>query len=43
MSPKRTCTGGLVVGREAVDNIEPGAVTIFPDEAKLRYESSSHS
>ena len=30
--------GGLVVGREAVDNIEPGAVTIFPDEAKLRYD-----
>jgi type III restriction enzyme len=30
--------GGLVVEREDVDNIEPGAVTIFPDEAKLRYD-----
>lgn len=30
--------GGLVVEREDVDKIEPGAVTIFPDEGKLRYD-----
>ena len=30
--------GGLVVEREDVDKIEPGAVTIFPDEAKRRYD-----
>ena len=30
--------GGLVVEREDVDMIEPGAVTVFPDEAKRRYD-----
>jgi type III restriction enzyme len=30
--------GGLVVEREDVDKIEPGAVTIYPDEAKRRYD-----
>jgi hypothetical protein len=30
--------GGLVVEREDVDKIEPGAVTIFSDEAKLKYD-----
>jgi len=30
--------GGLVVEREDADKIEPGAVTIFPDEAKRRYD-----
>jgi type III restriction enzyme len=30
--------GGLVVEREDVDKIEPGAVTIFPDEAKNKYD-----
>ena len=30
--------GGLVVEREDVDKIEPGAVTIFPDAAKSRYD-----
>ncbi len=30
--------GGLVVERDDVDKIEPGAVTIFPDEAKLSYD-----
>lgn len=30
--------GGLVVEREDADKIEPGAVTIFPDEAKLKYD-----
>ena len=30
--------GGLVVEREDADKIEPGAVTIFADEAKLRYD-----
>ncbi|MFN2627985.1 MAG: hypothetical protein ABR569_05025, partial [Gaiellaceae bacterium] len=30
--------GGLVVEREEADKIEPGAVTIFPDEAKRRYD-----
>ena len=30
--------GGLVVDREDVDKIEPGAVTIFPDEGKKRFD-----
>ena len=30
--------GGLVVEKEDVDNIQPGAVTIFPDEAKRRFD-----
>ena len=30
--------GGLVVDRADADKIEPGAVTIFPDESKLRYD-----
>ena len=30
--------GGLVVEREDVDKIEPGAVTIFPDEGKRRFD-----
>jgi type III restriction enzyme len=30
--------GGLVVEKEDADKIEPGAVTIFPDEAKRRYD-----
>jgi len=30
--------GGLVVEKEDVDKIEPGAVTIFPDEAKRRFD-----
>ncbi len=30
--------GGLVVEKEDADKIEPGAVTIFPDEAKRRFE-----
>ena len=30
--------GGLVVEREDVDTIEPGAVTVFPDEGKLKYD-----
>jgi type III restriction enzyme len=30
--------GGLVVEREDADKIEPGAVTIFPDEAKRRFD-----
>ncbi len=30
--------GGLVVDKEEADKIEPGAVTIFPDEAKLRFD-----
>jgi len=30
--------GGLLVDREEADKIEPGAVTIFPDESKLRYD-----
>lgn len=30
--------GGLVVEREDADTIEPGAVTIFPDETKRRYD-----
>lgn len=32
--------GGLIVEREDADRIEPGAVTIFPDEAKRRYDIS---
>jgi type III restriction enzyme len=30
--------GGLIVEREDADKIEPGAITIFPDEAKRRYD-----
>lgn len=30
--------GGLLVDREAVDDIEAGAVAIYPDEAKRRFE-----
>jgi type III restriction enzyme len=30
--------GGLVVEREDADKIEPGAITIYPDEAKRRYD-----
>jgi type III restriction enzyme len=30
--------GGLVVEKEEADKVEPGAVTIFPDEAKLRFD-----
>ena len=30
--------GGLVVEREEVDKIEPGAVTIFADEGKRRFD-----
>ena len=30
--------GGLIVEKEEADKIEPGAVTIFPDEAKRRYD-----
>lgn len=30
--------GGLVVEKEDADKIEPGVVTIFPDEAKRRYD-----
>ena len=30
--------GGLVVEKEDADNIQPGAVTIFPDEAKRRFD-----
>jgi type III restriction enzyme len=30
--------GGLVVEKEDADKIEPGAVTIFPDEGKRRYD-----
>jgi type III restriction enzyme len=30
--------GGLIVEREDADKIEPGAVTIFPDEGKLKYD-----
>ena len=30
--------GGLVVEKEDADKIEPGAVTIFPDEAKRRFD-----
>jgi type III restriction enzyme len=32
--------GGLVVEREDADRIEPGAVTIFADEGKRRYDVS---
>jgi len=30
--------GGLIVEREDADKIEPGAVTVFPDEAKKRFD-----
>jgi type III restriction enzyme len=30
--------GGLVVEKEDADKIDPGVVTIFPDEAKRRYD-----
>ncbi len=30
--------GGLIVEKEDADKIEPGALTIFPDEAKRRYD-----
>jgi len=30
--------GGLVVEKEDADKIEPGVVTIFPDESKRRYD-----
>ena len=30
--------GGLIVEKEDADKIQPGAVTIFPDEAKRRYD-----
>jgi type III restriction enzyme len=30
--------GGLIVEREDADRIEPGAVTIFPDEVKQKYD-----
>lgn len=30
--------GGLIVEKEDADKIEPGAVTIFPDEAKRRFD-----
>jgi type III restriction enzyme len=30
--------GGLVVEKEDADKIEPGAVTIFPDDAKRRFD-----
>ena len=30
--------GGLVVEKEEADQIQPGAVTIFPDEAKRKYD-----
>ena len=30
--------GGLIVEKEDADKIEPGAVTIFPDEAKRQYD-----
>ena len=30
--------GGLIVEREDVDRVEPGAVTIFADEGKRRYD-----
>jgi type III restriction enzyme len=30
--------GGLVVEREDADKIEAGAVTVFPDEGKRRYD-----
>ncbi len=30
--------GGLVVEKERADKIEPGAVTIFPDEAKRKFD-----
>jgi len=30
--------GGLIIEREDADKIEPGAVTIFPDEGRRRYD-----
>jgi type III restriction enzyme len=30
--------GGLIVGKEDADKIEPGAVTIYPDETKRRFD-----
>lgn len=30
--------GGLIVERQDADKIEPGALTIFPDESKLRFD-----
>lgn len=30
--------GGLIVEREDADKIEPGAITIFPDEGKRRFD-----
>ncbi len=30
--------GGLIVEREDADKIEPGAVTVFPDEGKRRFD-----
>jgi type III restriction enzyme len=30
--------GGLIVERQDADKIEAGAITIFPDESKLRYD-----
>jgi len=30
--------GGLIVDKQDVDKIQPGAVTIFPDEGKRRYD-----
>jgi type III restriction enzyme len=30
--------GGLIVEREEADKIKPGAIPIFPDEGKLRYD-----
>lgn len=33
-----TLDGGLIVEKEDADKIEPGAVTIYPDEAKRRYD-----
>jgi type III restriction enzyme len=32
--------GGLVVAREAAEKIQPGAVTIFPDEGRKQYDIS---
>ncbi len=32
--------GGLVVDREEIDKIEPGALAIYPDEGKRRFEIS---
>ncbi|MEJ7785153.1 MAG: hypothetical protein WKF96_10150 [Solirubrobacteraceae bacterium] len=40
LNPKRSAEldGGLVVEREDADKIEAGAVTVFPDEGKRRYD-----